>query len=314
MNDIKAQPAGSPPDLAALQSRVNRIQQSIVSHQQRLARGTQMTVSIGGILCIAIVAWFTIGYIKLDEFLEPNVLANYATSMIMDRMPEQRRKLEQQVTEEAPRWAATASKELQDRIPGLRGQAEDFLLEKVEEAFGQLQVLTAQQFRTFVSNNQPMLADGFRSLKKPEEAERFVADLHSAIEGQMSGNMREQAEDMLHIVIDLNAKLEQLQKGEKLNSEQALEREILMVAKRLQHESALEQEPTFGTTSSPAAKKKTRSRPAEAGPEAAADQPEAKPADDAEKPKAESKAGEGENKAADSEKPAKEESKKETKD
>jgi hypothetical protein len=103
-----------------------------------------------------------------------------------------------------------------------------------------------------------MLADGFRSLKKQDEADRFVQDLHSAVEQQMAADMRTQSEDMLHILIDLNAKLKALALGEKLNHEQALEREILMIARRLQLETQAEAPADQSSTSAQRRERRAR--------------------------------------------------------
>jgi len=237
MNGTKSQPGG-PGGTAALEARIDRIRQTMSAQQARLARGSMLTASIGAILCVAMAIWFSIGYGMLRDMTTPKKIVGAAEAVVLESLPDARRALEAQINGSADEWAANISKQIQENIPGLRGHMEDFIVTKADEALDHVQVMTSERFRTFVSQNQPMLADGFRSLKKPDEAEQFVQDLGKAVESQMSGDIREQSEGMLHMVFDLNGKLEKLKSGEKLNAEQALEREILMIAKRLQRDSA----------------------------------------------------------------------------
>jgi hypothetical protein len=291
MNDSKSQPSDRSPDLTALQSRVSRIQSIISAQEQRLARATRLTAWIGGIVCIAVICWFTLGYVKLNEFLEPNQLANYATDMLMTRLRTQRQEAEDLVKEQAPEWAETVSQQVQENIPDVRMKMEDFIMAKADEAMDHVQVVTADQFRAFVTDNSGMLRDGFTSLKKPEEAEQFVQDLHKAVETEMGRDMREQSQEMLHMIYDLNAKLEKLKSGQKLNGEQALEREILMIAKRLQEESQ-DDRPM---------KRLKKTTPLASQDESEPDAPAPKAADAADKKTEEPKTGDNETKA---EKPA----------
>jgi hypothetical protein len=245
MNESKSQSTGGG-GAAALEARMERIRQTMSAQQARLARGSMLTASIGAILCVAMAIWFSIGYGMLRDMTTPKKIVEAAEAVVLESMPEARRALEAQINESADEWAAKISEEVQKNIPTLRVKMEDFIMTKADEALDHMQVVTAEQFRGFVTTNSGMLRDGFRSLKKPDESEQFVQDLQGVLEAEMGRNMREQSEEMLHMVYDLNAKLEKLKKGhkkpgeegaERLNAEQALELEILMIAKRLQDDS-----------------------------------------------------------------------------
>jgi hypothetical protein len=237
---------------------------NLAGQQARLARGSMLTAGIGALLCLALAFWFYYGYVKIQEVMTPQVIVQAAESTVMEALPKARAALEKQINESADEWAADFSKQVQENIPEVRRKMEEFVVERSADAIDQFQVLSANQFRTFVQNHQAQLADGFRSLKNQEEAERFVQDLHVAIQEEIGGDMKGQAEDMLHTLVDLNAKLESLAKGERLNHEQALEREILMIARRLQLESHSSQPDLRHPSERPAARRKSR-QPTPAG-------------------------------------------------
>jgi hypothetical protein len=220
-----------------LESRIERVRQSMLAQQARLSRASMLTASIGAILCALMAFYFYYGYVRIQEVMTPQAIVQAAESLVLDSIPQARVAMEKQINESADDWAADVSEQVQANMPKVREKLEDFLVAKSAEAIDEFQVMSATQFRTFVNSNQPMLADGFRSLKKQEEADRFVQDLHSVVEKELATDMRSQAEDMLHVLIDLNAKLAVLAKGERMNHEQALEREILMIARRLQLET-----------------------------------------------------------------------------
>jgi hypothetical protein len=99
----------------------------------------------------------------------------------------------------------------------------------------------------------------------------------------------------LHMIYDLNAKLEKLRTGQKLNGEQALEREILMIAKKLQ-EGSLDDRPMKRIKkSTPLASEDESEMPAEKSSEA--DKPTQ---EDSEKKDTEEKPAEKEKKSDDS--------------
>jgi hypothetical protein len=270
MHDSKSQPG--PSSVSGLETRIERIRQNLATQQARLARGSMLTASVGAILCALMAFWFYYGYVKIQEVMTPKVIVQAAESKVMEALPNARIELEKKINASADDWAADFSKQAQANVPELRQQLEQFIVSKATEALDQFQVLSASQFRGFVQANQPMLADGFRSLKKSDEADRFVSDLHAAVETQLSTDMRSQAEEMLHTLIDLNSKLDMLSKGEKINHEQALEREILMIARRLQLDTQSNEPPGDKSAADrPVAKRRARkASSSEAGAEAAA--------------------------------------------
>ena len=282
MNGTKSQGGGAGGAMA-LEARIDRIRQGMATQQARLARGSMLTASIGAILCVAMAIWFSIGYGMLKDMTTPKKIVSAAESIVIESLPEARKALETQINGSANEWAANISQQVQGNIPTVRGHFEEFIVSKADAAMDEAQVITATRFRTFVTQNAVMMSDGFRSLRKPDEAEKFVQDLQTAVQTELGGDIRERSEEMLHVVVDLNAKLEKLKIGEKLNGEQALEREILMITKRLQEDNVA------GESTKPA-KKSTR-KAAQGDPDAdataAPDKADDKPAADDKEKKAE---------------------------
>jgi hypothetical protein len=179
--------------------------------------------------------WF---YKWATDLMTPNNIADAVEDIILNRLPDERKKLEPEIEKRAPDWARELSQTLQAKTPELRVKVEDLIMAQVEEGLKKLEALSAARFRGFVVQNRADLADGFSSLQDPAKSKSFVADLHKAVEKSMASDVEEQAEGMLHTLVDLNRKVQRLSKGDHLRHEEAVMREILMTAKRLQVESA----------------------------------------------------------------------------
>jgi hypothetical protein len=224
--------------LEAVQARLNRVTQSLADQRARLTRASRVTTLVGAVLCAVMAAYFYVGYQAMNDILTPTTLVSYAEQLVMNRLPQARQALEQQIKDSANPWAADLSRELQSKIPEGRTRSEKYLLDQIDQGLGQFEVLSAAQFRSFLVQNQAMLADGFTALKDPEQAPQFTLAVREVAEDNLSGDMRERADDALYTVVRLNHKLARLQKGEHLDPEESLERETLMLARRLELDRA----------------------------------------------------------------------------
>jgi hypothetical protein len=228
----------SSPVVTVLQTKIDRVSRSISDQQSRLARGSQRTALIGGIICLIIAGWFYYGYYMLGELLQPKRVVALAERQIIDRLPEQRQELERIVAQNAPEWARMASEEVQKNMPTVREHMEKFVVEKADQELDKLTIITAGEFRKFVNENRQVLAEGFTYMKDKRTTPEFVQQLADAVENSFASDMREQADELFHTLILLNAKLTTLKDGKGLDTEQNMERSALMIAKRLQVDSA----------------------------------------------------------------------------
>ncbi len=296
MNEQKPQPAAGSAAVATLETRLTRIRESLAVQQAKMARGSRLTAVIGSGLCLLMAAYFGLFYVKVQEVMTPEKIIDAAEDKVVGALPGARKALEEKINDEADEWAAVLSETVQDNIPELREKIEVLIMNKAGESLDHFQVLTERRFRTFIAEpeNKRMLTDGFASLKKREDAEQFVADLHTAIAKNMSGDVREQSEEFLHVVYQLNHKLTVLSDGKNLKGSQPNEREVLMIAKRLQAESAEDR---------PERPRKKLRLPKPEGDEPPSDDATAKPADATEQPAKDEKKG------SDADKPAEKETK-----
>jgi hypothetical protein len=211
-----------------------RVNQMIAEQRARLSRGAGMTLILGLVVCVAIAGAAYLAYSLLDQFLDPKQLVNYAGTILTDRLPNQRETLVQMVEDNSPEWAKMASDEIQKRMPEIRGKLQTFVLARVDEQLEKVTVLSAAQFRDFLKKNHDALAQGFDALKDEEKSKTLVDVLVPAMEQHLAVDAQQQAELLLDTLVEMNRKLEVLKKDERLSNEQALEREILMLARRLQ--------------------------------------------------------------------------------
>lgn len=250
MNEPKSQSTGGAADAGALQARLDRIRFGVTAQQTRLARGSFVTAIVGVVLCGLMAVYFGVFYKWVTDLMTPKKLADIAEDLILNRLPDERKKLEPEIEKNAPDWARDLSQTFQASMPEYRVQLEDIIMGQVEEGLKKLQGLSAERFRGFVVQNRVDLADGFNSLQDPTKSKGFIADLNQAVEKHMASDMQEQAETLLRKLVNLNRKVQRLSKGEGLLNEEAIMREILMTAKRLQNDSAAEKKTKSTTTTS----------------------------------------------------------------
>ena len=138
-------------------------------------------------------------------------------------------------------------------------------------------------------------------------SQESIASLEIALEKELGADMREQAAILLETLSMLSDRIKTLQRGTRLTKEERLEREILMLARRLQLESAdpslvgKEMPTVSGSLGRLTGKKENESKAAGDG-EAKTEKKEAQPESKKNAPKADERSGAKTEKKADKKK------------
>ena len=283
--------------------RLDAAQQTITKLHSDLNSSNRLTRIVGSVMLLLLAGYFAYGYSEIKKLLEPDTLVPYGAQMLQDRIPEARHAIVKQVSNSAPAWAEQVSGKLRDELPGLRGKLEEYVLHETEGMLKQAATLSEDHVRKAIRENKDILDTHIRELADHEELSDASAQaLVTALEGELKVDLMDQSELILDTVRSLDTRVRELAKGEGLDEEEQIERQILMLARRIQLSEAdpkpiaapevkpfvkaenapLEGEKTAGACSVTEVAKPTEapaaeSKPAEAAP-AEAPAAEAKPA------------------------------------
>ncbi|MSR59554.1 MAG: hypothetical protein EXS05_18245 [Planctomycetaceae bacterium] len=190
-------------------------------------------------LLLLMCGYFGFGYHEISSVMEPATLVAVAEGWIKDKIPEARQAVEAEVQRSSPVWAASLSKQAQSQLPAVRTRLEEYVLTQVDQMVDQTVVVTEQQFREFLREHRDALEQGFKDLAtSPELADESLDRLQAAVEDQFQFKMNEGADDLFAALNQLSSRLTHLKENNELTDEEALERQILMQARRLQLQQA----------------------------------------------------------------------------
>lgn len=221
---------------ASLQ-RLEQIRKEIAAQRAATSRATAITTVF--FLVILAILGYSVFWLSnlMAEFTEPKALVNLGANKIEDNLPELRKSLEQEVKKSAPVWAASASKQMRENMPKIREALEDQALSLFEDNMKQMTQISREQFSAFLKDNKPLLKQKFERLAKNGKlAEEDLKEVEEALDKQMKEEMKAKAKEFLLTLRSLNEKLAKLSVGKGLNEEEKLQRQALMIARRLQLE------------------------------------------------------------------------------
>ncbi len=260
--------------------RLNASQQKLNTLQAELNSSNRLTLTIGGLMLLLLAGYFAYGYSEIKRLVEPETLVPYGAQMIQERIPEARQAVVQQVSNSAPQWAEQVSTRLRDELPGIRAKMEDYFMKQSEEMLQQVTKISEEHMRKALKDNKDVLDTHIRELAEHEQLSDAGAEaLVAALENELQADLKDQSEIVLDTVQMLDARVQHLALGQNLDEEEAVERRILMLARRLQ---LMEADPTpiaapvVAPLVKPEAAPAAEAKPAEA---AAAPAAEAKPAE-----------------------------------
>jgi hypothetical protein len=219
---------------STLEERLDRMQRELASHQRRLVGRTRFAGFLAAVVLVALSVYFYIGYSGFGEVTQPKNLVALAESQIDDNLPTVRRTVQDYIINESPGWASDLSQQIQASLPTAREELENYIVAQMDVMLES----TEEQFRGFLKDNHDLLEKGFADLSaSPQMAEQTVVEITNALDKKLAGRMQADANQLFDTLLEMNKKISKLNLNKNLNQEQALERRILMLTRRLQLES-----------------------------------------------------------------------------
>jgi len=217
-----------------LTKKTDTIARELKSMRWKFRINAWLTVIIGGLILILLIAYFSIGYREIASFRDPELIISPVFQVIDDQIPVQRRQIEEQINANAPTWAKQGSEQVLKAIPPLREKIEEVAIQQADKAIAKMDTLGEEKFREVLEQNRQAVKDAIARMDENEGMpEAVLTILQEAIEKELQIDSENQAAAVLAVVTDLNANMTKLQAGEGLSEEQQIEREVLMLARRL---------------------------------------------------------------------------------
>ncbi|HVC98419.1 MAG TPA: hypothetical protein VND64_32430 [Pirellulales bacterium] len=223
---------------SSLEDRLDSVQRELAAQQRKLVGRTRFTGFIAAIVLVALSVYFYYGYTQLNELTEAAKLVALAEITIVDNLAPARRILEDEIKSGAPGWADQLSREVQESLPQAREELEKYIVEQMKMMIDATGALTEEQLRGFFKDNHDVLERGLQDLSSsPDMAEQTMQELMAALDKQLSKQMHDEALELFATLSLMSEKLAKLKSGRGLNAEQQLERQVLMLFRRLQTET-----------------------------------------------------------------------------
>lgn len=216
-------------------SKLQAVENELSKISSGMARGAWVTGIIGVILVAAMIWYFRFGFGKVAELLEPDQIVSLIGVQVGDSLPEIRKSVQSTVKDQAPDWAQAISDQAIGATPTIRESLEDHILAQTEGVIANGVNLGEAEFCKILRENKTSFEDTLDELAEGEEfSEETMQIFLDAVNKELGRDMEDQAEEVLGTLIALNEKIQKLSSNSELNKEEALERQTLMVIRRLQ--------------------------------------------------------------------------------
>lgn len=216
-------------------SKLQAVENELSKISTGMARSAKVTAFIGIILMAAMLGYFTFGFSEIEDLTKPENLVALAGEVVNSSLPEIRESVQSTVKDQAPDWAQAISDQAIGATPTIRESLEDHILAQTEGVIANGVNLGEAEFRKILRENKSSFEDTLDELAEGEEfSEETMQIFLEAVNKELGRDMEDQAEEVLGTLIALNEKIQKLSSNSGLNKEEALERQTLMVIRRLQ--------------------------------------------------------------------------------
>ena len=236
-------------DFDTLVARLHNVHTDLARRRWWLNFSNRSFMIIGLLLLALLTAYFTFGYTEIKDLTKnQNLFALLEQSVRNQRVPttlsQARAIIDKEIAEGAPKLAAQASEQLLSRTPDMRAYAEDFALDQAKNLLDRGAQVTEAKFRDIITKNRYLIGQCMKDLEENEEvAEERLEELVAAMEFELDTDLRGQVQQVLNTLHFLNDRLVTLSKEERLTPEGQLERQLVMISRRIQLEEAIDVKP-----------------------------------------------------------------------
>lgn len=230
-----------------LRERLAAVEKELDGLARSLHRGSRVTLLLAVLLLAVVSGYFIYGYSQISAVLQPQEIVGAAATLLDDNVRVARQTLQDEIVRSAPFWAEQLSQQALAAMPGLREKMQGYVLTQSSVALDQIEFTSQEQFQRALSQHRDEFAALAAELKDNEIASDAILDgVRKALEQEVGVEMQRDAGELLSAVRTANERLLKLASGQGLSMDQKLERDALMLAKRIQKQEPLPEVPVSG--------------------------------------------------------------------
>ncbi len=197
------------------------------------------------ILLLLLCGYFFYGYLMIRGLVEdPSNLFLSAQQQLSDNeipstLEETRRKIEREISNNAPQWAEQLSQQLQENVPVMREALEQFIVDKLTESVDQYATVSEAQLRSMlqVKQNRDLVNAAFKELGSSINlSKKTKQEFKQALFDKLELDIEEQAGLVMHTITEFNENFRRMKEGKGLDKGERAFRLAMMNIKRLQME------------------------------------------------------------------------------
>jgi hypothetical protein len=236
MSTAPMSPGSSP---SALRDRIERVHQELVAQKQGTDRSTALVAVVGIIVIVVSAVVYYYAYRQIGQLVnEPKTLVTATAGLVDEQLPALREQVEKQVRENAPQWAGQLSEELKKSLPNYSSQFVDYAVGQADNAFNEGTAMSDDQMKAVINKHKPQFQQLIRELKTNDMLpESSMRTLEQALEEEMGADMSAQSKQIMDSLMSAREKMARLKAGKDLKPDEMIERNMLLVARRMRAEA-----------------------------------------------------------------------------
>lgn len=219
--------------------RLTQVEATLNALELKLKREARLTLIVAMIVLALLTGYFWYGYQQFNALLQPQELVNVAASLLDENIQPAREGIQAEIEKQAPLLAQNLSTQALDAIPNLKESLEEYIVTQSKQAVDQAIGDSTGRFDGILEQHRPEIQSLIAEMKDNDKAsDEVLSALETAINEEIGQDMQANAGEVLDTLNLLTYRVERLAAGRGLNEEEQLERQALMIIRRLQLEQA----------------------------------------------------------------------------
>jgi hypothetical protein len=165
-----------------LQKEIATLEAELASQLERVKRSQMLTIVIGAVLIVVILAYFSImgGYVK--DIMKPKDLAQMASTTVVGKLPELRATVDKEARALAPKLVDNAvDAVIKDQIPALRAEASKFVKEQSSARLNEFRGMVEGALDDLVARHSDNIKEFCAALETSEGRSAFENEMYTLI-------------------------------------------------------------------------------------------------------------------------------------
>lgn len=224
--------------MADAKASAERIERRIDEQLQNAEKSQKVTLGIGLVLIVVLIAYFTFMTGKVKDLMQPESVAQLAAHYAEEHVPKAREALTTQVEQNADKYIKDAVAEIKARIPDGRKQLESVATNVFNDLLRDLDAQLNEMTDYAIEVHQDRVNDWMNYLQDDDGAAALEDELYKTfMEPIETSTLKSDLKAYGIALQELADKVDRLKAGVELTKSEVVERDILIALKVLSERS-----------------------------------------------------------------------------